>query len=201
MVPPPSRSRRWRAQDLILTVTLREIEPPIWRRVRVPDRYTLHQLHRVIQLLFGWLDYHLYEFEIAGRRFSMPDTEEEPEMASEDATRSTLHDLELQKGAHLTYTYDFGDAWEHEIIVERALAGTSAPADALPALLDGARAGPLEDAGGVSGYARLIEALRDPADPEHEEYRTWVGADYDPERFDPWLANRMLVLVAAWDAI
>ena len=188
-------------QELVLRVTLREITPPIWRRVRVPGRYTLHQLHRVVQLLFGWQDYHLYEFEAAGRRFATPDDEGWDEIPSEDATQTTLHDLELRTGAELRYTYDFGDSWEHEIVVERLVSPSGASDEALPMLLGGARAGPPEDAGGSSGYARLVEALRDPGDPEHGEYRTWAGEDYDPERFDPWLANRMLVLAAAWGAV
>ena len=155
----------------------------------------------MLQLLFGWLDYHLYEFEVEGRRFALLDEEDEPEPISEDAMSTTLHDLQLRKGSTLTYTYDFGDSWEHDIIVEKVRSGTKARADLLPALLDGGRAGPPEDAGGTPGYERLIEALRDPADPEHEDYRRWAGGDYDPERFDPWLANRMLMLVAAWGAI
>jgi hypothetical protein len=185
----------------VLRVTLRDTAPPIWRRVRVPGRYTLHQLHRVFQLLFGWQDYHLYEFEVAGRRFSTPDDDRWDEIPSEDATRATLHDLTLQAGAEFLYTYDFGDSWEHEIVVERLVSAAGAPDEALPMLLGGARAGPPEDAGGPSGYARLVEALRDPDDPEHQEYRTWAGEDYEPGRFDPWLANRMLMLAAAWGAL
>ena len=99
---------------LVLRVTLRDINPVIWRRIRVPESYSLHQLHRILQLLFGWLDYHLYAFELGDRRFEAPD----PEAEGEDSNRTTLASLHLEANARLEYTYDFGDEWLHEIVVE-----------------------------------------------------------------------------------
>jgi hypothetical protein len=95
---PARRGRRPKPRAVELRITLADIEPPIWRRVRVPDTYTLHQLHRVIQLLFGWLDYHLYEFRIGERRFEEPDEEAE----GEDSTAVRLRDLALSTGARFT---------------------------------------------------------------------------------------------------
>src|SRR3982751_4045698 len=69
---PARRGRKPKPRALDLRITIAGIEPPIWRLVRVPDAYTLHQLHRVIQLVFGWLDYHLYAFTVGGRRFEEP---------------------------------------------------------------------------------------------------------------------------------
>jgi hypothetical protein len=85
--------------DLELRVTVTEIEPPIWRLVRVPDDYTLHQLHRVFQLLFGWLDYHLYDFRIGERRFEAPD----PEAEAEPSTKARLRDFGFEAGDRFTY--------------------------------------------------------------------------------------------------
>jgi len=190
----PRREMQW----LVLRVSLAEIEPEIWRTVGVPDRYSLHQLHRVVQFAFGWLDYHLYEFQIGARRFEAPDAEAE----GEDSSHTTLAALSLQAGTTFTYVYDFGDYWTHEVRVEKAV---PLPAeeltDALPRLLAGARAGPPEDVGGPPGYASFIEALRDPGHPEHLQNRTWVGVDYDPDRFDPWIVDRHLQLAAAWGAV
>ncbi len=206
MEPPvrtrsPARARRGRPRiprDLDLRVTITDIEPPIWRLVRVPDEYTLHQLHRVLQLVFGWQDYHLYDFRLGERRFEAPD----PEAEGEDSTAVRLRDLALTAGSRLTYTYDFGDYWQHEIVVEDIhvpIRHLDEPP--LPALLGGARAGPHEDSGGSSGYQRMVKALRNRRHPEHRHYREWAGELYDPERFDPWLANQNLVLAAAWGAI
>lgn len=104
-------------RQVVLHVALEYIEPLIWRRVRVPENYTLHQLHRVLQLIFSWLDYHLFSFEIGNRRFERPDRESE----AEDASRFTLADLGLKARQRFTYTYDFGDDWRHAIKVESFL--------------------------------------------------------------------------------
>lgn len=197
---PARRGRKPKPRALELRITIADVEPPIWRHVRVPDTYTLDQLHRVIQLLFGWLDYHLYEFRAGERRFEEPGEE----AGGEDSTATLLRDLRLAAGARFTYTYDFGDDWVHEIIVQDVYMFT--PMDEederlLPALMGGGRAGPHEDSGGPSGYQRMTEALRDRRHPEHQAYRRWAGPDYDPERFDAWMARNNLALAAAWDAI
>jgi hypothetical protein len=182
-----------------LRITIADIEPPIWRQIRVPDTYTLDQLHRVIQLLFGWLDYHLYAFRIGERRFEEPDEEAE----GEDSTTTLLRDLKLTGGARFTYTYDFGDNWVHEIEVKNLYIVTPVEDDderLLPRLYGGERAGPHEDSGGPWGYQEMVEALRDPSHPEHTRFRRWAG-DYDPERFDVWMADNNLSLAAAWGAI
>ncbi|MCA1789904.1 MAG: plasmid pRiA4b ORF-3 family protein [Thioalkalivibrio sp.] len=195
--PPARRGRKPRLRLLQLRITLAEIEPPVWRVVRVPDAYTLHQLHRVLQIASGWLDYHLYMFQVCDRRF------EEPleDAADEDATAVHLRDLGLGKGARLTYTYDFGDDWVHEIVVQGVHAATGLAGDPpLPVLSGGERAGPPEDCGGPYSYAEMLQALADPDHPEHESYRLWAG-DYDPERFDLRAARNSLTLAAAWGAI
>jgi hypothetical protein len=195
------RSRSTRTlEQFLLHVTMCEIQPPIWRRVRVPDAFTLHQLHRVLQIVFSRLDYHLYSFEVNGREFQAPDPEADYE--TEDATTTRLRELELEVGSHFTYVYDFGDDWRHDIVIERRLRPPppNGP-DWSPRLLDGERAAPPEDAGGAPGYARMLEALGDVDHPEHVEYRAWVGEQYDPDRFDPWSLDHALALVVGWGAI
>jgi hypothetical protein len=196
---PARRGRKPKPRLLELRITLADIQPPIRRLVRVSDAYSLHQLHRVIQLLFGWLDYHLYSFEIGGRRFEEPLEDAE----HEDSTAVRLRELDLSAGARFTYTYDFGDNWVHEIAMEDILAITPEDEDdepVLPLLIEGERAGPPEDCGGPGGYAEMLRALRDPHHPEHGDYRVWAG-DYDPERFDVRMARNNLTLAAAWEAI
>jgi hypothetical protein len=192
------RGRSRIPHHVVLRVSVAGIEPEIWRRVRVPDNYTLHRLHRVFQLLFGWQDCHLYEFRIGERRFEEPlsDAEGEP------STRVRLRDLDLAAGDRFTYTYDFGDNWEHDVVVEELPPLDGIGDDLwLPALLGGERAGPREDSGGRDGYGEMVRALRNKRNRDHQGYREWVGPLYDPDRFDPWLAGQSLVLAAVWRVI
>jgi len=90
----------------------------------------------------------------------------------------------------LIYEYDFGDSWEHKIILEKIL-----PYDAslkVPSCIKGKRACPPEDCGGIWGYQNLVEIIKDPSHPEHEEMLEWLGGEFDPEYFDMNETNRML---------
>lgn len=196
--PAARRGRRPKPRDLELRITIAGIEPAIWRLVRVPDEYTLHQLNKILQFLFGWEDYHLYEFRIGERRFEAPD----PEAEGGDSTAVTLRDLALSPGARFKYVYDPGDEWVHEILIEDMYIVTRDPDEpVLPVLYNGERAGPGEDSGGPGAWMESLAALRDPSHPEHQPSLTGVDRVYDPDRFDPWLAARNLSLAALWGAI
>lgn len=103
-MPKPRSKRAFPRNHLVFDVRIRDIDPVIWRRVSAPEDYTLHQLHRVFQLLFGWLDYHLYDFRAGDRRFEAPDKEAE----QEDSTAVDLRALQMSVGSKFEYVYDFG---------------------------------------------------------------------------------------------
>jgi hypothetical protein len=176
---------------LQLKLTLVDVKPPIWRRLYVPNQITLKRLHELIQVVAGWEDKHLHEFAIAEKRYGAPAPREVVPVQNEALFR--LHSLPLSEGTSFTYVYDFGDHREIEVKVEGVLPRD--PGGVYPFVLDGARAFPPEDSGGVPGYEILLEALSDPGDPEHEEYRRWVGEDFDPERFDREATNERLRLL------
>jgi hypothetical protein len=170
-----------------LRITLQEVSPPIWRRVLLPGGYTLDRVHRVIQFAMGWSNYHLHVFDIDGVQYGMPDPDELLPVRDELDVRL---DAVAAKGARLRYTYDFGDWWEHEVLVEDVL-----PADPemfYPTCIGGERACPPEDVGGPYGYEELLVALADPRHPEHEALREWLGRPFDPEAFDPERATTLL---------
>lgn len=187
---------------LQLKLTLLEAEPLIWRRILVDDSTTLHQLHRMIQILMGWWDYHLYQFTVGGVRYSGPD--DEPfldEGIGQDASTVTLRKLGLKKGGSFEYEYDFGDSWHLAVVVERRRQDAGRRW-VLPWLLEGERAGPPEDCGGIHGLERILAALEgDPPDDDDEQERLelleWLG-DYDPTGFARRTVNHFLVLAAAW---
>ena len=171
-------------------ITLRGSKPPIWRRLEVPSGTTLQRLHRLIQVAFGWHDYHLWVFETPQGDFGVPD----PELGHRSAASKKLSDVAPLAGDRILYTYDFGDGWEHQILVEDVL--TAEPGVKYPRAVAGRRAGPPEDCGGIWGYQELCETL---ADPEHEEHASmveWLGldsaADFDPAAFDLDAVNEAL---------
>jgi hypothetical protein len=174
-----------------IRIELEGIRPTVWRQVLVSEQTTLARLHRGIQDAFGWLDYHLHEFHIRGLRYGDPENDEYGELDLQDETEARLRKLPLGEGSGFEYVYDFGDDWEHSLRVEEIR--TMDQRVRLPTCLGGARARPPEDVGGIGGYGRFLRALADETDPEHDEYLTWVGGAFDPERFDVHEANRRLL--------
>lgn len=175
-----------------VTVTLLGTDPPVWRRLLVSPGVRLDRLHRTIQAAMGWDDYHLWAFSAGGQRYG--DGDVDVDVDERDGREVSLADLADQPGARIGYTYDFGDNWEHEIVVEAvALAEEGAR---YPVLLDGAGACPPEDCGGIGGYQHLREALADPSHPEHEELAQWAGlakaSEFDPSAFDGEQAARQV---------
>ncbi|MEO3776909.1 plasmid pRiA4b ORF-3 family protein [Micromonospora sp. B11E3] len=170
-----------------LKVSLAGVRPPVWRRVLIPGGYTLDRLHRVVQHAMGWRNCHLHSFEIDGRQYGAPDPD--GELALRDELDVRL-DAVLGKGSRFQYVYDFGDWWEHDLLVEDAFAAD--PDERYPICLAGERACPPEGIGGPPGHQLMLAALADPAHPEHGSMRDWVGDWYDPDAFDPGRATTLL---------
>jgi hypothetical protein len=163
-----------------INVTLKGSKPPIWRRMQVTSETTLAQLHRILQRVMGWEGYHLYQFVIGGLEYGDPSILEE--MEGEDARRVTLATLVWDEQDKFLYAYDFGNRWEHELLMEKIL-----PPEAgkrYPMCLAGKRACPPEDCGGIWGYTGFLEAIHDPKHPKHEEMLEWVGGAFDPDACD-----------------
>ena len=171
-----------------LTVTLRDIEPAIWRRMVVPASLTLRELHAVIQTAMGWQDYHLHLFEVDGVLYGDID-EVQSHLLGDDETFTVGQVADLVSG--FRYEYDFGDTWDHDIAIEQVVPSVGVRT---PHLVGGARACPPEDCGGPPGYEHLLEVLTDPSHDEHEELLQWVGGAFDPEAFDLAETNAYLEL-------
>ena len=166
-----------------IKVTLVYSEPPIWRRFRVND-CDLSTLHGLLQTVMGWGDEHLHCFKVGGKSYG--DTDRSSYglaygSSMKDEMLMTLGRIAERGLTEIIYEYDFGDSWQHHVLIEQTLpTGKSA---AYPQCLEGQRACPPEDCGGVWGYAGKLEVLRNPNDREHEEIREWMGEDFDPEKF------------------
>jgi hypothetical protein len=164
--------------------------PPVWRRLLVPADIRLDRLHGVIQAAMGWKDCHMHAFSDGSCEYGLAD----PELGHRDERKVTLGRLLEREGERIRYTYDFGDDWEHEIVLERVLA--AGPGVRYPVCVAGKGACPPEDCGGAWGYEDLREVLADPAHEQHEEMLDWLGlqaaAEFDPARFDMEEVNRAL---------
>jgi hypothetical protein len=171
-----------------LHIRLAYIEPPIWRRIVVQGQVTLFGLHRMLQVVMGWENYHLHQFIVGKTYYGEPDPEYGEGM--KDDRRVRLQKIAREKGASFIYEYDFGDSWQHVITVEDMEPWT--PNSLAPRCLDGARACPPEDSGGVGGYEHLLEVLRDRRNPEYKELRAWAGTHFDPELFSLQAVNSAL---------
>jgi hypothetical protein len=187
---PPKRKKSEPAPIFQVKVGLRGAKPPIWRRLELPADTSLARLHIMIQVAFGWHGGHLHVFETDYGDFGIPDAE----LGHSSEAPVTLEQVAPAVGSKIRYTYDFGDGWEHDIVVEKILERDSRVS--YPRCTGGRRAAPPDDCGGIWGYAELIEIIGDPAHPEHNDRLEWLGlesaAEFDPGRFDAGLLTMTL---------
>lgn len=176
---------------LQVRITLADVtDPSVWRRVLVPSAYPLDRVHLVIQAAMGWENYHLHAFRLGDESYAAADPDDE--LGHRDESKFRLGDLAA--GAdRIDYEYDFGDGWEHALVVEaRVLAEDGA---VYPACVAGEGACPPEDCGGSPGFAEFKAVLAGPPSAERDELLEWAGGDYDPNRFDLSAANSAVAAV------
>ncbi len=164
-------------------------KPPVWRRVTIPSYFNFLQFHYIIQIIFGWTNSHLYQFSekffgsksVITTIYDDHEVGDEQQIAAAEVLLSHIFNIENQR---YTYTYDFGDSWEHQIILEKIIPGVAHGVR----LLEGKGACPPEDCGGVWGYGNLKKIMEDKSHPEHMEYREWLGLErkefWNPNSFD-----------------
>ena len=170
-----------------IRVQLRDIEPPIWRILRVPSRTSLLKLHKIVQRAMGWTNSHLHLFEIDGKPYGEGDFEWDFDV--QDYRGMRLDKIFTEGRTSILYEYDLGDSWRHDITLLGTMEGET---EEKIACIAGARACPPEDCGGVTGYCYLLEALADPEHDEHDMLLEWSGGRFDPEAFDVVAVDRVL---------
>ena len=168
-------------------IVLEDTAPPIWRRIETKD-VTLPELHEQIQTAMGWTNSHLHMFEIADNRYTDPRFMLDGIV---DYSRVRVSDLVAQYGEKLRmgYEYDFGDSWQHTVILEKVV--ESERGIGYPHCIDGARACPPEDVGGVSSFVEFVEAMANPSHSQHDDFLEWHGP-FDPTKFDAVTATRRM---------
>ena len=162
-----------------LKVTLLGTRPAIWRRIEVDADVTLLRFHQILQVVMGWTDSHLHQY----RRGSTYYGQSDPEfgMRRENERRISLGEVLPKPKDRMVYEYDFGDGWEHEVVLESSEVGTGREPEVR--VVAGKGACPPEDVGGIGGYYLFLEAIADPKNPEHKDMLEW-GGPFEPDAFD-----------------
>ncbi len=176
-------------------IELQSVRPTVWRRVDVPLSCTLAVLHDIVQIAMGWTDSHLHEFTIGERVYGMPDAGYDFDDRRVYKDSSIRLKTVIERGVRrFHYLYDFGDHWEHDVIVEEVRDGEAGIE--YPAFVEGARRCPPEDVGAARGFMSFLEAVLDPAHREHRETMEWYGKPYDPADIDERLVRLRLQTIA-----
>ncbi len=195
---------------------LRHVEPEASRVVMVPSGITFLRLHDVIQFVMGWQDYHLHEFSFEGMKETFTNSDEQVDEyryyrdnpVAEEPEHQRWVDIGLQHPCRLTskvkidkylqkygralYTYDFGDGWEHDVIVEAVIEDFTEPH---PVCLEWKGLCPPEDVGGPPGYEDFLSAWKRPSNLERRELVSWgKGQGYTGKAIDLDELNFLLSL-------
>ena len=171
-----------------LRIELQHIEPLIWRRILVPNTLKLSKLDRVVQAVMGWTNSHLHDWHIGSQHYGVPDEEWIGNSAMLDERKFTAGQVLGEQVKAFAYSYDFGDGWDHRIMVEKHLPVQEGRND-WPMCLAGENACPPEDVGGPPGYMNFLQAMRDPNHEHHADYWRWWGGPFDQNTFSINAAN------------
>jgi hypothetical protein len=170
-----------------LKIALSGSDPEIWRRILVDHNISLLELHKIIQVVMGWYNAHLHQFIIGDIYYAPKEFDVENTV---DSRKVKLGNTIGMEGEKFWYEYDFGDSWQHEILLEKIVMADDETVT--PHCLEGERNCPPEDCGGIWGYQDLLKVLSDPSHEEHESSIAWLGGPFDPELFDIDDLNRKL---------
>ncbi|MCK4662000.1 MAG: plasmid pRiA4b ORF-3 family protein [Bacteroidales bacterium] len=175
-----------------IQIALKGFKPKIWRRILIPSDLLLSDFHKIIQTTMGWTNSHLHQF-IKNRTIYTLRIQNDnlwDEMDNVDYKKIKIFELLKNEKEKIIYEYDFGDSWEHDIILEKIL-----PIDdkiKYPICLTGKMNCPPEDCGGVWGYFDILKILKQPDHEEYESYIEWLEDEFDPKYFDKDEINELL---------
>jgi hypothetical protein len=166
-----------------IKITLKDTKPTIWRRLLVGADTELSDLHKIIQTAMGWTNSHLHAFRKGKVSYCGPNEDDDKwDSTTEDYSGVTISDLLVMPKKQILYEYDFGDGWNHEVLLEKIL--PTEKGKRYPVCVAGKRSCPPEDCGGPWGYENLQEIIKDPKHEEYKDIVDWLSDDFDPEEFN-----------------
>lgn len=183
-----------------LKATVQQSDPTIWRSFELRGDTSLEVLHYILQVIFDWTNSHLHTFRARGIEYSDPMFLLEE---AEEETNAMLAQIAPAVRSKFTYEYDFGDSWELGLVVVKRF--PAEPDTRYPRLIDGERAAPPDDVGGIWFYNQLAEIMRQPGglaaaakqdkEAEWDVYQEWLPEGFDPDIFDRNSINADLRLI------
>ena len=162
-----------------IQVVLTNTKPKIWRRLLVNSDILLVDLHRIIQTAMGWTNSHLHLFNDGMTDYAPREFEVE---GSRNSRTIKLNSILKKEKSKILYEYDFGDSWNHDIILEKII--KEEDTGQIPRCIKGKRNCPPEDCGGTWGYSDLLLTISNPKHEDYESMMEWLGGNFDPEYFD-----------------
>lgn len=165
-----------------MKVTIRDTHPPVWRKLQIPEGITFHELNAIIQLAFDWCGYHAYNFEVGstpherGMFIELSEFDDGWRGYETKNSKKEKIDKYFKEYKRLKYTYDFGDDWIHDIIIEK-IVETDIKLTR-PICIKAKMADLPEDCGGPYGYEELLDILSDKNNKRYKEMREWVDGGF-----------------------
>jgi len=176
-----------------IRVALKGTDPQVWRKFECPSNISLRHLTELILQLMGWENEHLNQIKASGNVYYVPCYQHDPDMDWGDhryQEEYMLSDILREKGKTVSWEYDFGDSWNHDIRLS-SIANYALDESHDIIFKSGKGACPPEDCGGIWGYNELLELhakrkSRKRLTSEEKERLEWyfINKDYDPEYFD-----------------
>ncbi len=174
-----------------IQISLKGSKPKIWRRLLVPSDILLSEIHKIIQISMGWTNSHLHQFIKNNEYYGIPSEDDWNDFPISDYRKIKLDFFLKKEKDKLKYEYDFGDSWEHNILLEKILPFNDEFKN--PICLTGKMNCPPEDCGGIWGYSDMLEILKQPDHEEYESFIEWLGEKFDSEHFDKDEVNELLI--------
>uniref|UniRef100_A0A1B6LKE4 Plasmid pRiA4b Orf3-like domain-containing protein n=1 Tax=Graphocephala atropunctata TaxID=36148 RepID=A0A1B6LKE4_9HEMI len=186
-----------------LKITLEGIRPQIWRRIQIPGYWSFRSLHNAIQDAMGWRNCHNYYFQAWNHKEDKKYTIDPFDNIFEGIAdnNALIRDYFAKPKDKAYYEYDMGDSWAHVITLEKIV--PEHKQKKYPICLDGKRACPPENAGGIDQYKYIVKVMKDRKHAEYDHYKSWIqmttgSRNFRPEHFNPKTAFKNWKCVRAW---
>lgn len=189
-----------------MKIVIKNSKPPIWRRCIIPAGITFSQLSIILNKIMGWCGYHLSEFEFYHLQLRLREDDEINDFVPLwdfdllDSSKIFINEY-MEKQEWFTYTYDFGDDWQHRVTIENVIEDYP---NNYPEVIKFKGDCPIKDCGGIEGYYECIDVIEDSENPESNERRAWAesqgyGFTYDMDEVNEDLKETCYVVLGKGD--